>query len=409
MREIVISSNESGRRLDRFLRKYLREAPLSDIYKLIRKDVKVNGKRRGQSYMLNEGDVLSLYVSDEVLDRLTGAGSSGGIASAVKRRAKKQFRIIFEDENILIADKPYGLLTHGDQHEKKNHLANQVRDYLIEKGDYDPSSERVFSPAPANRIDRNTTGIVLFGKTAQSLRDLGAMIREDMIDKYYLTIASGIVGTVGEEIMLTGSLAKDQDLNRVTVRQSADTSRSRKKRTAAEMPQESERSRSISAVEAGRHDESQRHDKIQIRDDAQRQDETQRHSDAQWRDIATVIRPLEVFAIDIPGSRPGNSYVTLVEVRLVTGRPHQIRAHLASIGHPVIGDTKYASQNGRPAAEVKRINGYMQSRFGLSTQLLHAYRLDFRDTTEGLGYLTGRSFEAPLPAGFERILSGLRG
>lgn len=349
MKEIIISSNDAGRRLDRFLRKYLCEAPLSDIYKLIRKDVKVNGKRRDQSYMLNDGDTLCIYVSDEVLAKLTGTGKSAGRSANSSRRARKQFRIVYEDGNILIADKPYGLLTHGDQHEKKNHLANQVKDYLIAQGEYDPSSERIFSPAPANRIDRNTTGLVLFGKTATALRDLNTMIREDSIDKYYLTIAAG---RIDREMTLTGSLSKDGDSNKVTVRETSGA-----------------------------------------------------QSDG-WRDITTVIRPVEVLSIDTPG---GRSYVTLTEVRLVTGRPHQIRAHLASIGHPVIGDSKYATVRGRQGAEMKRINTYMQSRFGLTTQLLHAYRIVFRDAADSLDYLRGREYTAPLPAGFEKILNGLRG
>lgn len=147
MREIIIGTNDAGRRLDRFLRKYLREASLGEIYKLIRKDIKVDGKRRDQSYMLSEGEVLSLYIADDVLGRMTGEGdpvsgsASGGRRRASGSKAKRQFGIIYEDDNILIADKPYGLLTHGDSHEKKNHLANQVKDYLIARGDYDPGSE----------------------------------------------------------------------------------------------------------------------------------------------------------------------------------------------------------------------------------------------------------------------------
>ncbi len=184
MRDITITANDAGRRLDRFLRKYLRNASLGEIYKLIRKDVKVDGRRRNESYMLNEGEVLTLYISDEVLASLTGEGSAGRAGSGKTRsasssgKAKRQFRIIYEDDKVLIVSKPYGLLTHGDSHEKKNHLANQVRDYLIEKGEYDPRSEKVFSPAPANRLDRNTTGLVLFGKTSAALKALNEAIRE---------------------------------------------------------------------------------------------------------------------------------------------------------------------------------------------------------------------------------------
>ena len=125
MREITITANDAGRRLDRFLRKYLSGASLGEIYKLIRKDVKVDGKRRPESYMLQEGETLALYISDDVLDRLAGS-SSGHKSRNASAKAKRQFRIIYEDADILIADKPYGLLTHGDRTEKKRHLANHT-------------------------------------------------------------------------------------------------------------------------------------------------------------------------------------------------------------------------------------------------------------------------------------------
>ena len=370
MREIIIGTNDAGRRLDRFLRKYLREASLGEIYKLIRKDIKVDGKRRDQSYMLSEGEVINLYISDEVLGRMTGEADTGsGIGPGGRRRistskAKRQFAIIYEDDQILIADKPFGLLTHGDSHEKKDHLANQVKDYLIERGDYDPGSEKVFSPAPANRIDRNTTGLVLFGKTATALKDLNTMIREDMIDKYYLTIVSGIIN---KEMTLTGSLIKDERSNKVKVshvtREFTDADR-------------------LSAMHG-------------------------RSSDPDsGREIITVVKPLEHFSVR--DTSPGKSgarpiTATLAEIHLVTGRPHQIRAHLASIGHPVIGDTKYADRH------ASRLNDYAKKHFGLTTQLLHARRIEFRETTEELAYLRGRSFEAALPARFEKILANIRG
>ena len=153
---IGINDNESGQRLDRFLRKYLNNAPLSRIYKAIRKDIKINGKRCKEDYILQVGDEMSLYISDDELASLT--------KEKPRNRAKRQFTIVYEDAHIIAVSKPFGLLTHGDSFEKKNHLANQVVDYLIEKGDYDPRVEKSFTPAPVNRLDRNTTGIVLFVK-----------------------------------------------------------------------------------------------------------------------------------------------------------------------------------------------------------------------------------------------------
>lgn len=339
MREIRITANDAGRRLDRFLRKYLPGASLSEIYKIIRKDAKVDAKRRNESYILNEGEILTLYLSDEVFEKLSRGKGAFGAGSPVKAsKAKRTFRIVYEDENVLMANKPYGLLTHGDSHEKKDHLANQVKDYLIASGAYDPRSEKIFSPAPANRLDRNTTGLVLFGKTAAAMRELGRMIREDEVRKFYLTIA---YGTIRHEMHLGGSLLKDEAANKVKILSSGD-----------------------------------------------------------GKDIETIVRPLQQLSFG------DGLKATLCEVELVTGRSHQIRAHLASTGHPLIGDSKYAD---RGAA---LINKYMRERFGLTTQLLHACRIEFSEAaaeSETLGYLAEKTFEADAPARFKEILHGLGG
>ena len=329
MQKIQVTPNDAGRRLDRFLRKYLERATLGSIYKIIRKDVKVNGKRQDSSYVLEPGDEITLYLSDEMLGNLTAPTKK----DSPRKKIRKTFTVIYEDENILVADKPFGLLTHGDHTEKKNHLANQVKDYLIANGEYNPRDERVFSPAPANRLDRNTTGLVLFGKNSNSLRTLNRWIRESRVSKYYRTV---VFGHLNEKLVLRGRLEKDEETN---------TAR-------------------ILDVDAD-----------------------------EGREIETIVTPVQQL-----------DNATLVEIELVTGRTHQIRAHLASIGHPVIGDGKYAKGKG-----AKAFNHRMFEECELSTQLLHSYRLELHDCDGEFSYLEGRVFCAPLPEQFENIVRKLNG
>lgn len=320
MIKLVITENEDNQRLDRFLKKYLKSATLNHIYKLIRKDVKVNGKRASIESILNLGDEISLYISDEDLEAYQERKSLA--------KTKKQFNIAYEDNNLIIVEKPYGLLTHGDQTEKKNHLANQVAGYLAERGEYNPSRERTFVPSPVNRLDRNTTGLVIFGKNNKTLQSLNQMIREKgYVRKYYLTIVSG---QLKKELKLLDKMEKDGEKNTVTVT-------------------------SMEALEG----------KI----------------------METIARPLKT-----------TKGYTLVEVEIVTGRTHQIRAHLASAGFPIIGDTKYGDRS---------INQKMSNQFGLNSQFLHAYQLHFENAIEPIEYLKGKKIISQLPPNLQRIKATL--
>lgn len=286
MIEITIGKNEEQQRLDKFLRKYLPRAPLSRIYKLVRKDLKVNGKRVKNDYILRDGDRLAIYMTDDEF--------AGAVRKPKSVRVKRTFRLIYEDADILIVSKPSGLLTHGDRREKKQHLTNQVIDYLTEKGDYVPRLEKTFSPAPVNRLDRNTSGLVIFAKNYPALQAFTKIIRErGSVHKIYLT---AVRGALTEDLRLEDVMVRNGRKNRTIITSPADR--------AAEEP-------------AG-------------------------------KTMLTCVHPM----LTAPGAGPLRELgpYTLCGVEIETGRTHQIRSQLAAAGFPIVGDPKYGDPDLNAAA-----------------------------------------------------------
>ncbi len=306
MKSFTIKQNDAAQRLDKFITKAVPLLPQALMYKYIRtKRIKVNGKRAEISTRLQVGDLVEMYINDEFFEAKPDNYDF--------MRASKSLDIIYEDENIILLDKKVGLLSHPDEGEYVDTLITRVERYLYEKGEYDPKSESSFAPALANRIDRNTGGIVIAAKNAEALRILNQKIKDRELSKIYLCIAHGHFAK--KEATLTAYLRKDEKKNKVRV---------------FDKP----------APDA--------------------------------KEIRTRYKVL--------GEREN---LSLVRVELLTGRTHQIRAHLAHIGHPLLGDGKYGTN------ALNKEKGYKK-------QCLYSYRLQFTFTTDAgiLNYLNGKAFEA---------------
>ena len=305
MKELTVGKNDAGQRLDRFVGKAVPLLPESLLQKYIRlKRIKLNGKGSKRDTRLNEGDVLSLYINDEFFEKPTERNSYLKVGAP-------RLDIVYEDENILLADKKPGVLCHSAGEWDYNTLIANIQAYAYQKGEWRPREENAFAPALCNRIDRNTGGIVIAAKNAEALRIINEKIKEREIEKYYLCVVRGRPKPA--EGQLRGYIFKDAAKNRVYVR--------RKPEPGA-------------------------------------------------KEALTYYRTL--------ASQGG---LSLVECRLGTGRPHQIRAQMAAAGTPRLGDGKYGSDR-----ENKKL--------GEDGQLLCSYRLEFAFKTDAgaLNYLNGRSF-----------------
>lgn len=281
MREIIIEENEAEQRLDRFLLKYLNNSTRTNVYKILRKKlIKVNGKREKENYFLKLNDRVQIFLSNEAVDKL------------IKREDKPTITqvnldIVYEDDEILVVNKPKGLLTHPDKKEYTKTLSTKVLVYLKDL------TSRTFKPASVNRLDHNTSGLVLFCKTYEALKKYNRLMRRREIKKYYLCIVEGLVKNEGE---IKGYLIKDSKKNTVNI--------------------------------------------------------LRENKGDRGKFVHTKYKPIK---------HVGN--YTLLEVEILTGRTHQIRASLSEINHPIVGDAKYGG---------KKIGD-------ITTQVLHAYKMVIED------------------------------
>ncbi len=308
MKEISVTKNDSGQRLDKFLIKYLSSMPKSLVYKSLRKKrVKVNGKRAKEDFILSEGDFLELYINDEFFETKDEAHEFLSLSSC-------ELDIIYEDENIIIVNKPQGLSVHADESKTPDTLINRIQKYLYDKGEFKPDSDLTFSPTLAHRIDKNTMGLVIAAKNAESLRILNEKIKYKEIKKFYLCIIKGRIDK--EENTLHAFHLKDEK------------------------------------------------SKLAVISDVKKQG---------YKEIITKYSVKKKYKNH-----------ELLEVELITGRTHQIRAHFAHIGHSLLGDGKY---------------GKLDKTSPLRRQALIAYKLIFDFKTDGgiLSYLNNMEIKIKNP------------
>jgi len=336
MQSVTIGTNQAGQRLDKFLHKYLPNAGTGFLYKMLRKkNITLNGRKADGNEMLALNDTVSFFFSDETFAKFTGRETDdmqkstkedqrpkhdAGMLTEYKRAYEtlSGVEILFENENIVILNKPAGILTQK-AHPGDISLNEWLIGYLLQHNPGMSEELHTFKPSVCNRLDRNTSGIVLCGKSLPGSQYLSRCIKNRTIRKFYRTIC---VGCLCDTRKIEGYLIKNHAKNTVTITQTA--------------------------------------------------------GNAKADFIQTAYTPIQT-----------NDNYSLLEVELITGKTHQIRAHLSAIGHPLVGDFKYGREDK---------NRNLKKEYGLEHHLLHAYRVVFPIENSNVGAdLSGMEICAPYP------------
>lgn len=334
MQEIIIEAGEAGQRFDKFLRKYFKAAPDSFLYKMLRKkNITLNGHKSDGREKLATGDRIAFFLAEETILKFRGFASGEAPECAGQHRkllaeAEAAYRtfgkleILYEDAHVLLVNKPAGILSQKADPSDLS-LNEWLIGYLLADGGMMPETLFLQRPSVCNRLDRNTSGIVICGKTLYGSQQMSVVLKDRSLHKYYLLY---VEGQMREGYRIEGFLRKDENSNRVEILEQEQAGASK---------------------------------------------------------IITAYRPISI-----------GKNTTLVEVELITGKTHQIRAHLASIGFPLVGDYKYGSrvQNDR-----------RKRQYGIRYQLLHAYRVVFPQLPDELSGLSGREIKASLPELFQHF------
>lgn len=338
MKQFIIQENEAGQRFDKYLKKLLKNAASGFLYKMLRKkNITLNEKKAEGSELLKTGDTVRLFLSDETFDKFSGVTPSDDAYTIYTKEdlAKNKLDIQYEDNHILVFNKPAGMLSQKAESDDIS-VNEYLIGYLLSKNELTKEMLRTFKPAAANRLDRNTSGLILCGKTLAGLQYLSEIIKNRTLEKYYRCI---VEGTGLKKELLEGYLSKDSVKNQVTISTESDE-----------------------------------------------------HASC----VKTEMDPIGQYEY-------GDQTYTELSVHLITGKPHQIRAHLSSIGHPILGDKKYGGSI--------KLTKKRQEENKLPTikrQLLHAYRVVFPETQGDFSYLSGKTLTAEPPYDYEHILKELQ-
>lgn len=357
MKEVIVKKNEAGQRLDKLLHKILPNASMGFLYKMLRKkNITWNGKKADGSEKTEVGDSIRFFLADETFDKFAGhAGAADDNPKQSKQgdsrvntgeyrkayRSLKGIRVLYESEDVLLVHKPAGILSQKAAQADLS-LNEWLIGYLLTTGKLSEEQLITFHPSICNRLDRNTGGIVVCGISLIGSQKMNAMLKERSVHKFYRLL---VKGTVQKEVDLQGWLKKDEASNKVQIL--------------------------LDNAFAGlKKDEQKNYSRVETR-----------------------YYPVKNSVITASN---GRTYpISLLEAELITGKTHQIRAHLASDGYPLLGDYKYGDRG---------FNEYLKKQYGIEHQLLHAYRLEFPKLEAPFEDLSGRAIVDEMPELYERLL-----